>query len=222
MIFILFIFLFSIITFGQFENTIAIKSQVQNEQTLDSIQTTQETTQMDNALSTVIKEITNSTGEEELLAEVINGQSIHNEYTQKYLALRKDRIHQLQFKTFSVDTNELSYVMKSGNVPEDLVGFKEGNTTYVIHLIDCYEEKHACAFRINGIATGWIIGADKSESDSTFTIDASHTLSLNTIRFTFCDNSRFCNRFYEAYNIAQISVIRKNTEAGVQINAVER
>ncbi len=144
-----------------------------------------------------------------VLAETINGDAIDDPYIESYLQQRNN-FESIPFDSFG-EQNEINYAMRAGNVLEDIRGITDGEKGYVVHLIDCYEEKQACAFRINGVPTGWIVSQEKKSwlQKSTFKINKQLKLKVNSIKFDFCDNKRFCNRFYEAYDLVKISLRRE-------------
>ncbi len=99
--------------------------------------------------------------------------------------------------------------LRVGNGVSDISGVSIDDNEYAIHLLDCYKEKEACAFRINGIPTGWI-GKEGSEQvpkkQRSFKLNNDYQLVIKSIQFDYCDKRRFCDYFYESYDLVELSI----------------
>lgn len=69
---------------------------------------------------------------------------------------------------------------------------------YAFDLLSC--SGSYCTFRINGVPSG------KMQKDSTFQLDNNYVMKITNIEFNYCNNQRFCNIGFEAYNIVDILI----------------
>lgn len=98
-----------------------------------------------------------------------------------------------------------------GAKEDTIQGFEMGYDRYVIHLILCNHNAKTCAFRINGVITGALsaISDENAVMPSKFDLDDNSTIEITSIQFDYCDGRRFCNVYYEAYDIVNLAVITK-------------
>ncbi|NQU79350.1 hypothetical protein HQ545_06305 [Candidatus Woesearchaeota archaeon] len=92
---------------------------------------------------------------------------------------------------FSIDPSENT---KSHEVDEN---------SYTLQLIICNKEHNGCSININGNPTGNIAVSE------TYDLDENHYIKIDSIVFGYCDESRFCNRYYDAYDILTFSIYSK-------------
>lgn len=141
------------------------------------------------------------------LATVINGQSIDDGYIRAYLGA---------YNYFSDIPYEVvlegaagEAVLAVGNQEDNIKGFEIEGKRYAIHLMACDYNLQRCSFRVNGVSTGGKHADrfDQNEAVATFDLDDSYRIKINSITFDYCDNKRFCNLHYEAYDVVNVSVI---------------
>jgi hypothetical protein len=151
-----------------------------------------------------VSDIVNETTQ---LATVINGRSIDTPYIQNYLRTYKNFSNIKYEKIPFNSTTKLRLTV--GAKEDNIKGFEIGSKRYAIHLIFCDHITKTCAFRINGVATGALAAINnlKANITSKFDLDENYALQIENIQFYYCDNRRFCNVHYEAYDIVNISVM---------------
>ena len=65
-------------------------------------------------------------------------------------------------------------------------------------------------FRINGIPTKRIYSLDINDPDkqTTFSINNDYSIQIKSITFDYCDRKKFCDIYYEAYEVVEVEVGR--------------
>ena len=104
-------------------------------------------------------------------------------------------------ETFTITTKQ------SNN--EDKKGYRFNKKLYAIHLIACDTNTKSCAFRINGIPTGKLNPENHKEiknPKTEFSLDETHSITIKNIQWNYCDNRRFCDYHYEAYNKVEVEI----------------
>ena len=110
---------------------------------------------------------------------------------------RNNHFQNLNFKPID---EEYTTEIKEGYSYFDPKGYIINNKGYVIHLIKCVRELQGCYFRINGLSTGKLQAGDE------YTLDETHSLHIESIEYDYCDNKRFCDYYYDAYDRVEIDV----------------
>lgn len=143
------------------------------------------------------------------LASKVNNISIDTPYITDYLKLYKN-FSDIQYERVPKNSTVKTKVVVGAK--EDTVrGFEMGYDRYAIHLILCNHNTKTCAFRINGIATGALAAVNDENvgAPSKFALDENSTLEITGIQLDYCDGRRFCNVYYEAYDIVNMTVITR-------------
>ena len=96
---------------------------------------------------------------------------------------------------------EISTFMKVRNKEDNIRAYTIANKNYVIHLLGCSASDFTCAFRINGIPT------KKLKEGDTFSLNDGYSLKVNSIIIDYCDNQRYCDLSYEAYDLVEVSIV---------------
>lgn len=143
------------------------------------------------------------------LARKVSNISIDTPYVLDYLKLYKN-FSSIQYERMPKNST-VKTKLAVGAKEDNIRGFEMGYDRYAIHLILCNHNTKTCAFRINGVATGALSAiSDKSaEASSKFDLDENATLEVTGIQLDYCDGRRFCNVYYEAYDIVNLTVITK-------------
>ncbi len=142
-----------------------------------------------------------------VLADVIDGKSIINPETQEYIRWYNN-FSSLHFEEIGNKT-EISTAIEVGNFDHELKGFTIDNKMYAIELVSCDEKTKGCGFKINGIDTGKIYVSDEDRIPQSFNLNANYNIIINSITFNYCDNKRFCDTHFEAYDLVDVEVIKK-------------
>lgn len=141
------------------------------------------------------------------LANVVNNVSIQTPYIKQYLATYNDFSDVMYEKVLP---NSVTHeVLTVGNHEDNIKGFEINGKRYAVHLLLCDYNLQRCFFRINGVPTGALhaFKEGQPEDSAAFNLDATYKIKINSITFDHCDNRRFCNLHYEAYDIVNISVM---------------
>ncbi|MBI3051501.1 hypothetical protein HYY74_03510 [Candidatus Woesearchaeota archaeon] len=103
------------------------------------------------------------------------------------------------------------YILKSGNVQDNIRGVEVAGQKYAIDLVLCNWNEQACFFRVNGKATGGLHEFKPGLTDnvSSYTVNGAFHIKVNSIMFDYCGSRRFCNLHFDAYEIVNLSL---NTE----------
>ena len=144
------------------------------------------------------------------LADVLTTIDYDNNYRTRYL---ESHGHFKDLFFTSIDNlNEDTFSMRVGIDASNVLGFEINDKRYVVHLLDCYKEMEACAFRINGVPSGWIkqVNSKGFLSKKPFDFTGSgYELVIESIKFDYCDGRRFCDYFYDSYNLVEVSIHKK-------------
>ena len=133
-----------------------------------------------------------------------------NDYAEVYLKSR-NYYKDLAFVRLDTLEEDATFPMMAGNGVSDVFGVTINDNEYAIHLLDCYKEKEACAFRVNGVPTGWIGKENTAQvprKQRSFKLNDDYQLVIKSIQFNYCDNRRFCDYFYESYDLVELSIER--------------
>lgn len=143
------------------------------------------------------------------LAQKINSISIDTQYIREYLDLYKN-FSDVPYKKLKANSTD-NAILAVGAKEDNIRGIELSNKRYAVHLILCNHNTRECAFRINGVATGPLATAedDQAKAPSKFDLDENATLQINSIQMDYCDGRRFCNVYYEAYDIVNLTVLVK-------------
>lgn len=109
----------------------------------------------------------------------------------------------------TIDSNsKYDFVLKAGNVPEKIEGVSINDEKFAIHLLVCNQASKNCFFRINGEPTGALYQAEDGENNpNAIALNKDYLLVINNIIFNYCNNKRFCDSYFEAYHIVNLSII---------------
>ena len=137
------------------------------------------------------------------LATIINGKSIDTPYIRSYIILYNN-FSKVEFEKVE-NILEKPVIMKFGNYNKKFQGTTIDNKNYVIHLVGCDREQKTCNFRVNGILAKELspYGTD------TFDLDDNYKIKINSIEFSYCDNRRFCDYDFQAYDRVEVEVVRR-------------
>lgn len=141
------------------------------------------------------------------LASKVNNTSIDTPYITDYLKLYKN-FSDIQYERLSKNST-VKTRLTAGAKEDNLRGFEMGYDRYAIHLILCNHNTKTCAFRVNGVTTGALsANSDKNAVvPSKFDLDENSTLEITGIQLDYCNGRRFCNVYYEAYDIVNVTVV---------------
>lgn len=136
------------------------------------------------------------------LAKVSNQENLTYDrtYAKQYLELRQN-FSNLKFQRVWNDKEE--FQLSVGNKVNTLKGIRTNKGRFALDLVFCNEFEKSCKFRINGVPTS------KMFANSSFDLDGEFVLKINSAKFNQCDNHRFCNYWFEGYDIINVSVERK-------------
>lgn len=124
---------------------------------------------------------------------------------QKYMEVYKD-LSEVQYESISPGQRS-DLQLRAGNIEEEIKGIQDGSEQIAVHLITCDPETRSCAFRVNGQATKALYEKEDLLKPNAVTISPNYVLKINSIRFNYCDDRRFCASHFQAYDIADVSVI---------------
>ena len=101
--------------------------------------------------------------------------------------------------------------MNVGAKQDKIRGVSINDSNFVVDLLYCKLQGRYCAFRINGVPVARLHSFKEfgNTKQNSFDIDGNYVLKVNSIKFSHCDNKRFCHLGYEGYNIVNVSVERK-------------
>lgn len=141
------------------------------------------------------------------LASIVNGRSINAPETKAYLEANNYFTY-INYDAL-VPNSRMDYVLSVGNRNDKIRGIEISGKRYVVDLIFCHWGTQTCAFKVNGVNTGGLHAFTLGLTDNTssFNIDTNHRIMVNSITFDYCDNARFCNLHYEAYDIVNLTVM---------------
>ncbi|NQV09131.1 hypothetical protein HQ529_04730 [Candidatus Woesearchaeota archaeon] len=143
------------------------------------------------------------------LAKVYNGDILNYDrnFEKKYLEVYNN-FSDIEFSRIS-ETAPVD--MKVGAVNKNIKGLNINNKTYAIHLIACDQHYNSCNFRINGVPTRKIYSSELSKSgvQKNFRFDEDYELEIKSIKFKFCDNRRFCDYYYESYDLVEVKIVER-------------
>ena len=105
---------------------------------------------------------------------------------------------------------EISRDLRIGNFDHELNGLILDTKKYVIDLAACDERTKGCILKINGVDTYKIYADNTNKEQNTFDINDDYVIKINSIIFDFCDNKRFCDTYFEAYDLVNVSIQRKS------------
>lgn len=148
---------------------------------------------------------TASSPETPQLATEVNHQSINTPYIQNYLQTYNNFADIPYEKVLPNSAVQARFT--GGNQEDNIKGFEIANKRYAIHLIACDYNYQQCFFRINGVPTGALHAS--AQAQTTFDLDDTYQIRVDGMQFDYCDNRRFCNLHYEAYDIVNVSVMPK-------------
>ncbi len=100
------------------------------------------------------------------------------------------------------------FKLKAGAKQDKIRGISVNNESFAIDLLYCEKSGKYCAFRVNGVPIAKIHSHEESEKNkqTSFELDKSHVLKVNSIKFNQCDNKRFCHFGYEGYDVVNVSI----------------
>ena len=141
------------------------------------------------------------------LAKLFNQDSMQfdKEYAEKYLSLFQN-FSNIEYKGVVKDT---ATIMTVGAKQDNIKGFDVKGDKFSVHLIYCDRNSKSCAFRINGVPTGKLHIKNTQDKQNEFQLNKDYVLKINSIKFDYCDNRRFCNVAYEAYDVVDMEIERK-------------
>ena len=159
-------------------------------------------------VNSVLSEVNKVINETPRLATRVNNHSADDHYVKGYLGIYKN-FSDIPFQKIKRNaTANLKLLV--GAKEDNIRGFQVGNDRYAIHLIICNHNTGECAFRVNGVATGPLRDNNSDTgAHSKFSIDENKTLEVTGIQLDYCDGRRFCNVYYEAYDIVNLTVTAK-------------
>lgn len=142
-----------------------------------------------------------------LLADTVNNISTNTPYIKQYLELYND-FSDIKYEQV-LPNSETRAIMTIGNQEDNIKGFEVNGKRYAVHLLLCDYNLQRCFFRINGVPTKALHASKfgQPETQAIFNLDNVYKIKVNSITFDYCDNRRFCNLHYEAYDIVNISVM---------------
>ncbi len=132
------------------------------------------------------------------LASINVPYSVNLNYTKQYLSYMNN-FSDVNFQSI----NAVSTVMSSRNVNDKIRGYKISDKNYAIHLLGCDSSDISCAFRINGVPTR------KLRPGDIFPLNDGNILKINSIVLDYCNNQRFCDVIYDAYDLINYSIVKE-------------
>lgn len=108
--------------------------------------------------------------------------------------------------TYEPTINNKPITLLTKSAPQRIKGIKANNKLYAIELLACDYATKQCALRINGVPSGGL-KAKGENSKSSFRLDKYHDIEIDSIDFYKCDNKKFCDYYYDAYDEISIKVI---------------
>ena len=106
-----------------------------------------------------------------------------------------------------VDTT--SERMLAGAKEDNIKGFEINGERFAVHLLYCDSYNENCVLRVNGVPTGKISVKGTPGRKDSFALAPEYDLKIGSAQFNFCDNRRFCNVAYEAYDRVDVVVDRR-------------
>lgn len=134
---------------------------------------------------------------------VLNGRQL-DDYAAGYLE-RNNNFDDLEYVVVQEDKHPVRLMI--GNRQDDLKGLLVNDKRFVVQLMACDWMDHVCGFRINGVPTGAMKANEGAASE--FLLDQDYKLVLRDAQFDFCDNRRFCNLHFEAYDIVDVEIEKR-------------
>ncbi len=139
------------------------------------------------------------------LAGTVNGVSINSPYIKEYIQA---------FKNFSEINHEKvtdkPFVMTVGAKNKLVKGFEINNELYFIHLIYCDRYTDSCAFRVNGVPTNALYNSkvkDRQGKQLFFNLNKEYRMIIESIQFDYCDNRRFCDLYFDTYDVVDVKLV---------------
>lgn len=110
----------------------------------------------------------------------------------------------------SADSLYLTDTIKTQNAGSGEYGkiYTLGSNEYNFEHLLCNREDNKCAIVINGKTTGPLSVSD------TYNLDNNYFFKIDSITFDFCDNRRFCDYDFQAYDIVKFSIYSKSGFCG--------
>ena len=99
--------------------------------------------------------------------------------------------------------------MLIGAKEDNIKGFEINGERFAVHLLYCDSYNRNCVFRVNGVPTGKISVKGTPGRKDSFALSPEYDLVIDSAQFNFCDNRRFCNLAFEAYDVVGVVVDRK-------------
>jgi hypothetical protein len=143
------------------------------------------------------------------LAAMVGGKTTDTPYIRDYLEVYRN-FSEINYDKLAFNST-LQVKMTIGAKEDNIKGFEAGEKLYAAHLIICNHNERTCSFRLNGIATGPISAANdiNAKSPSKISLYENTTLQVEEVIWDYCDGRRFCNMYYEAYDIVNVTVVRR-------------
>lgn len=112
---------------------------------------------------------------------------------------------------FANITGKIDFKLNVGAKQNKTQGISINNSNFVIDLLYCEINGRYCTFRINGVPAAKLHSSEEFgiNKQTSFDLDGNYVLKVNSIKFNYCNNRRFCHLGYEGYNIVNVSVERK-------------
>ncbi|MBI2647698.1 hypothetical protein HYW99_04420 [Candidatus Woesearchaeota archaeon] len=103
------------------------------------------------------------------------------------------------------------FKLNVGAKQDKIRGISINNSNFVIDLLYCEINGRYCTFRINGVPVAKLHSSEEfgTSKQTSFDLDGNYVLKVNSIKFNYCDNRRFCHLGYEGYDIVDVSIDRK-------------
>ena len=142
------------------------------------------------------------------IASIVNGKLINNSLNYPYFQLYNN-FSDVKFKRF-VKAKEIIFAELSNSMQDNIKGLNIKDRGYVIHVLYCNKFENYCALTINGIPTGKFYSSQVEDLDkqTKFMLDNNYVLRIKSIVFDYCDGKRFCDYYFDAYDIVEIEVER--------------
>lgn len=128
-------------------------------------------------------------------------------YANQYLNMMKN-FSDIDFEDLGTSETRSS-TLKTRNIIDDVRGYEDNNNKYAIHLLGCKNSKRSCSFRVNGVPTGHLFDSQE-KGDTEFQIDQNHKIRIDSITIDFCDGAQYCDLYYDAYDVVNLSIIKEN------------
>jgi hypothetical protein len=112
----------------------------------------------------------------------------------------------VNYAVLSQDT-QTRLQLRAGNLPEELKGVQTATERYALQLMMCDRQSQSCSFRVNGKSTGELYAHPGVNHANAVALDEKFILKIDKITFDFCDNRRFCDSNFQAYDLVDTSII---------------